>query len=126
MPTLRRSLTLFVECVVRLSNWGKCSASRVFGHGLSKLLIKHAVKISQLCLCQYIAHLDSSLVNPKIQQLFERVRQAADFMPTSQMYQIINTELGPNWKDNVLSFEEKPFAAASIGQVHMAILPDNR
>ena len=47
-------------------------------------------------------------------------------MPASQMYQVINGELGPNWKDKLASFDEKPFAAASIGQVHLATLPDGR
>lgn len=72
----------------------------------------------------YVPHLDSSLVSPKIQRVFERVRQSADFMPTAQMYSVIDAELGPNWKDKLGSFDEKPFAAASIGQVHMATLPD--
>ncbi|VDO01377.1 unnamed protein product, partial [Rodentolepis nana] len=72
----------------------------------------------------YVPCLDSSLVSPKIQSIFERVRQSADFMPTSQMYSVIDAELGPNWKDKLASFDEKPFAAASIGQVHMASLPD--
>ncbi|KAL4499838.1 hypothetical protein ABPG72_015187 [Tetrahymena utriculariae] len=33
-------------------------------------------------------------------------------------------ELGENWKDNFQSFEEMPFAAASIGQVHRGVLKD--
>merc|ERR1719264_2217974 len=35
-----------------------------------------------------------------------------------------NWDLGDNWKDNFGSFSMKPFAAASIGQVHRASLPD--
>ena len=31
-------------------------------------------------------------------------------------------ELGPDWRDQFSNFEEKPFAAASIGQVHKATL----
>lgn len=33
-------------------------------------------------------------------------------------------ELGPNWRDKLAAFEETPFAAASIGQVHLGALPD--
>lgn len=34
--------------------------------------------------------------------------------------------MGPGWRDKLSSFEEKPFAAASIGQVHHAVLKDGR
>eukprot|EP00108_Taenia_solium_P009344 TsM_000789900 transcript=TsM_000789900 gene=TsM_000789900 len=80
-----------------------------------------ALKLGQMLSIQ-----DSSLVSPKVQNIFERVRQSADFMPTSQMYQVVNAELGPNWKEKLASFDEKPFAAASIGQVHLATLPNGR
>ncbi|CDS36787.1 ABC domain containing protein kinase [Echinococcus multilocularis] len=80
-----------------------------------------ALKLGQMLSIQ-----DSSLVSPKVQRIFERVRQSADFMPTSQMYEVVNAELGPNWRENLASFDEKPFAAASIGQVHLATLPDGR
>ncbi|VDK41831.1 unnamed protein product [Taenia asiatica] len=80
-----------------------------------------ALKLGQMLSIQ-----DSSLVSPKVQKIFERVRQSADFMPTSQMYQVVNAELGPNWKEKLASFDEKPFAAASIGQVHLATLPSGR
>lgn len=38
----------------------------------------------------------------------------------------MNNDLGPNWRDKLESFEERPFAAASIGQVHLARLKDAR
>ncbi|MGH0122857.1 UNVERIFIED_CONTAM: hypothetical protein FKN15_008564 [Acipenser sinensis] len=59
-------------------------------------------------------------------KIFERVRQSADFMPTKQMMKALNNDLGPNWRDKVEYFEERPFAAASIGQVHLAKLKDGR
>lgn len=39
---------------------------------------------------------------------------------------VLEEELGPGWRDKLLSFEEKPFAAASIGQVHHGVLKDGR
>lgn len=35
-------------------------------------------------------------------------------------------DLGPNWQDKLEYFEERPFAAASIGQVHLARMKDGR
>lgn len=42
------------------------------------------------------------------------------------MKRALNSDLGPNWRDKLESFEERPFAAASIGQVHLARLKDGR
>lgn len=38
----------------------------------------------------------------------------------------MSNDLGSNWRDKLEFFEEKPFAAASIGQVHLAKLKDGR
>lgn len=37
---------------------------------------------------------------------------------------MLSTELGADWQSKMASFETKPFAAASIGQVHLATLHD--
>ncbi|CAB4060421.1 ADCK [Lepeophtheirus salmonis] len=47
-------------------------------------------------------------------------------MPPSQMEKVIAEELGPDWRSMFASFNETPFAAASIGQVHTATLHDGR
>nr|XP_046245308.1 atypical kinase COQ8B, mitochondrial [Scatophagus argus] len=80
-----------------------------------------ALKIGQMLSIQ-----DNSFINPQLQKIFERVRQSADFMPAWQMNKVLEEELGPGWRDKLLSFEDKPFAAASIGQVHHAVLKDGR
>ncbi|XP_042296669.1 atypical kinase COQ8B, mitochondrial isoform X2 [Sceloporus undulatus] len=78
-----------------------------------------ALKIGQMLSIQ-----DNSFISPQLQRIFERVRQSADFMPPSQMMGVLVEELGTNWQDKVASFEETPFAAASIGQVHLGVLKD--
>lgn len=34
--------------------------------------------------------------------------------------------MGAGWREELASFEKKPFAAASIGQVHHGVLHDGR
>ncbi|XP_068577950.1 atypical kinase COQ8A, mitochondrial isoform X2 [Cebidichthys violaceus] len=80
-----------------------------------------ALKIGQMLSIQ-----DDAFINPQLAKIFERVRQSADFMPPKQMMKAIDGDLGPNWRDKLEYFEEKPFAAASIGQVHLARLKDGR
>lgn len=38
----------------------------------------------------------------------------------------MTAELGPGWRESFKEFEEKPFAAASIGQVHRGVLKDGQ
>lgn len=81
------------------------------------------VRGAALKLGQMLSIQDSEVLGPEIQAIFERVRQSADYMPVSQMCQVMEQELGSEWKSLFKSFDEKPFAAASIGQVHHAHLP---
>lgn len=76
-----------------------------------------ALKIGQILSIQ-----DSNVVSPQIVKAFDRVRQAADYMPDWQVEKVMVAELGPDWRGKLKSFEEKPFAAASIGQVHRGVL----
>ncbi|KAM6931796.1 atypical kinase COQ8B, mitochondrial [Lycodopsis pacificus] len=80
-----------------------------------------ALKIGQMFSIQ-----DNNFINPQLQRIFERVRQSADFMPAWQMNKVLEEELGPGWREKLASFEDKPFAAASIGQVHHGVLKDGR
>lgn len=45
---------------------------------------------------------------------FDRVRQAADYMPDWQVEKALVQELGDNWRDLLESFEQKPFAAGKL------------
>ncbi|XP_038829684.1 atypical kinase COQ8B, mitochondrial-like isoform X2 [Salvelinus namaycush] len=80
-----------------------------------------ALKIGQMLSIQ-----DNSFINPQLQKIFERVRQSADFMPSWQMNKVLEEELGAGWREKLSSFADKPFAAASIGQVHHGKLHDGR
>ena len=47
-------------------------------------------------------------------------------MPAAQLASVLADELGPGWRAKVGTFDATPVAAASIGQVHAATLPDGR
>ncbi|XP_024052529.1 atypical kinase COQ8A, mitochondrial [Terrapene carolina triunguis] len=84
------------------------------------------VRGAALKLGQMLSIQDNAFINPHLQKIFERVRQSADFMPIKQMMKTLNDDLGPNWRDKLEYFEERPFAAASIGQVHLARLKNGK
>uniref|UniRef100_A0A668A6C1 Atypical kinase COQ8A, mitochondrial n=1 Tax=Myripristis murdjan TaxID=586833 RepID=A0A668A6C1_9TELE len=84
------------------------------------------VRGAALKLGQMLSIQDDAFINPQLAKIFDRVRQSADFMPIKQMTKALNSDLGPNWRDKLESFEERPFAAASIGQVHLARMKDGR
>uniref|UniRef100_A0A8C5BU53 Coenzyme Q8B n=1 Tax=Gadus morhua TaxID=8049 RepID=A0A8C5BU53_GADMO len=88
-------------------------------------LLSHLPPLSVVTLFWYSPP-DNSFINPQLQKIFERVRQSADFMPPWQMNKVLAEELGSGWRDQLLSFDDKPFAAASIGQVHLGVLKDGR
>ncbi|KFP00461.1 hypothetical protein N300_06285, partial [Calypte anna] len=84
------------------------------------------VRGAALKLGQMLSIQDDAFINPHLQRIFQRVRQSADFMPIKQMMKTLNNDLGPNWRNKLESFEERPFAAASIGQVHLARLKNGK
>ncbi|KFB36233.1 AGAP002906-PA-like protein [Anopheles sinensis] len=82
------------------------------------------VRGAALKLGQILSIQDSNIVSPQLVKAFERVRQAADYMPDWQVERQLVSELGPNWQAKLQSFDQKPFAAASIGQVHRGVLKE--
>ncbi|MFJ3666269.1 ABC1 kinase family protein [Streptomyces sp. NPDC090106] len=55
-----------------------------------------------------------------------RLQEAAPPMPTRTVHGVLEERLGQDWQELFLEFEDKPSAAASIGQVHHAVWHDGR
>ena len=79
-----------------------------------------------LKLGQMVSFQDAKMLPKPIHDVLLRVQDSADYMPVSQRDSVIAGDLGFNWRELFQQFDEKPMAAASIGQVHGATLKDGR
>ncbi len=66
------------------------------------------------------------LLPAELTQILARLRERAHHMPPAQLQQVLAREWGADWRRRFAHFEGHPMAAASIGQVHRARLPDGR
>lgn len=78
-----------------------------------------ALKMGQMLSIQ-----DEALLPPALARALAQVRQGADAMPNYQLVRQLESQWGSDWRDRFESFDERPFAAASIGQVHRATIRD--
>lgn len=55
-----------------------------------------------------------------------KLQEAAPPMPTRTVHEVLAERMGEEWRELFEEFEDKPSAAASIGQVHHAVWHDGR
>ncbi len=80
-----------------------------------------AMKVGQLL------SMDSGqFLPPQLSEVLTRLREDAHQMPLGQVAQVLNQAWQPGWENNFKRFFFTPIAAASIGQVHEALLQDGR
>ncbi|MGH1562128.1 ABC1 kinase family protein [Mumia sp. DW29H23] len=83
-----------------------------------------AMKFGQ-AMSVYEAAMPPELVEP-YRDVFTRLQDDAPPMPTSTVHRIFAGELGPKWREQLIELDDKPAAAASIGQVHRGRWFDGR
>lgn len=66
------------------------------------------------------------LLPPELAAILAQLRSQAHRMPPEQLRRVLDSEWGPDWRRRFARFNATPIAAASIGQVHRATLPDGR
>jgi predicted unusual protein kinase regulating ubiquinone biosynthesis (AarF/ABC1/UbiB family) len=55
-----------------------------------------------------------------------KLQESAPPLPAGTVHRVLAEDLGPDWRETFAEFDDKPAAAASIGQVHRARLRDGR
>ncbi|MDO6465934.1 ABC1 kinase family protein [Pseudoalteromonas carrageenovora] len=60
------------------------------------------------------------LLSPELTKLLALLRSDANPMPHKQLIAVLKQQWGNNWLERFSHIELRPFAAASIGQVHLA------
>ncbi|GAA5889418.1 hypothetical protein JCM16303_005556 [Sporobolomyces ruberrimus] len=65
---------------------------------------------------------NTKLLSPQLESVLHRVQNSANYMPEWQTQRVLTQDLGQDWKSHFTTFDMRPFAAASIGQVHSATI----
>ena len=83
-----------------------------------------AMKLGQ-ALSVFEAAMPEELAAP-YREALTRLQEDAPPLPSETVHKVLASQLGPGWRQHFRSFDDRPAAAASIGQVHKAVWSDGR
>jgi predicted unusual protein kinase regulating ubiquinone biosynthesis (AarF/ABC1/UbiB family) len=83
-----------------------------------------AMKFGQ-AMSVFEAALPEHLAGP-YRETLTRLQEAAPPLPARTVHMVLTKQLGRDWRKQFRSFDDRPAAAASIGQVHRAVWADGR
>jgi predicted unusual protein kinase regulating ubiquinone biosynthesis (AarF/ABC1/UbiB family) len=83
-----------------------------------------AMKVGQM-LSIFEAALPPEIAGP-YRATLTRLQEAAPPLPARTVHKVLEEGLGADWRARFTEFDDKPAAAASIGQVHKAVWEDGR
>ncbi|RAY13323.1 AarF/ABC1/UbiB kinase family protein [Actinomadura craniellae] len=83
-----------------------------------------AMKVGQM-LSIFEAALPPEIAGP-YRATLTKLQDAAPPLPARTVHNVLAENLGADWRDQFAEFDDRPAAAASIGQVHKAVWKDGR
>ncbi|MGN6608951.1 MAG: ABC1 kinase family protein [Jatrophihabitans sp.] len=83
-----------------------------------------AMKLGQ-ALSVFEAAIPEEMAAP-YREALTKLQEAAPPMPAADVHKVLDQQFGRTWRERFRDFDDRPAAAASIGQVHRAVWGDGR